>query len=283
MNKFIVTIFIVFVGLSNVHGQSQRIESKLMDCFYDAYGKETIDDYEKLLVDEGVLKDGSSKSYMTFLHNFAERNKSVKTPSKPFCVDKQKLEKAEAKKFIACQKKMFKDYIDQDMSNFFGVQEAIFNNQRPHLVARDLLKIVSNDDLEVDYYKFMTFLLFSLIDTESGVMEKEGGSYDLTNALKIALNSESEILVNDEKMTIKELKKRVRKYELKNKSESVISFSVERETKYAVFVAVKDAMFSEIRYLREVLAMEKYNLKLDMLNEEELGEVKKIYPLRIAE
>ena len=42
-------------------------------------------------------------------------------------------------------------------------------------------------------------------------------------------------------------------------------------------------MFSEIRYLREVLAMEKYNLKLDMLNEEELGEVKKIYPLRIAE
>jgi len=152
---------------------------------------------------------------------------------------------------------MFKDDIDQDMSNFFGVQEAIFNNQRPHLVARDLLKIVSNDDLEVDYYKFMTFLLFSLIDTESGVMEKEEGSYDLTNALKITLNSESEILVNDEKVAIKELKKRVRKYELKHKSESVISFSVEGKTKYAVFVAVKDVIFSEINYLREELAMEK--------------------------
>ena len=56
MNKFIATIFIVFVGLSNVHGQSQRIENKYMDCFYAAYGKETIDDYEKLLVDEGVLR-----------------------------------------------------------------------------------------------------------------------------------------------------------------------------------------------------------------------------------
>ncbi len=283
MSKFIVTIFLVFVGLSNIYGQTKRMENKYMDCFYHTYGEESINNYEKLLVDEGVLEDNSGKSYMIFLRNFAERNKSVKRPSKLFCLEIKKLEKPEADKFRECQKTMLLGFIDYDMSKFFGVEEGILNKARPYLVARAMLKIVSEDDLEIDYYKFMTFLLFCVIDTESGVMDKEEESYDLTNALKITLNSESEIFVNDEKVTIKELKKRVRKYELKHKSESVISFSVEGKTKYAVFVVVKDAIFSEIHYLREELAMEKYNLKLDILNEEELGEVKRIYPLRIAE
>ena len=52
---------------------------------------------------------------------------------------------------------------------------------------------------------------------------------------------------------------------------------------YKTYVDVQNAIIGEIQILREQLAKEKYNTELNKLTEEQLSEIKKIYPKKIVE
>lgn len=280
--------------------QNNRIENLLMDCSYQAFadnGKEfktLISDFESLLIKEKILADKSGNSYRQVLQKIADGKEFNKVPSTLFSVELQKIEKPDLEKVQECKKNIVKDSSLYDMSKLKVLEQAIDNAQnsgdlQPSLIAKGILKVLTKDDFELDFYKLRTFLLFSLIDPDSGInrripeMEENQVEYDLTNALKITLNDKSEIFVNDKKVTIVELKKLVRFYELENKSESIISLKANRETMYKTYMDVQNAIVSEIRHLRAKLAKEKYNMELDKLTEEQLSEIKKVYPQNMVE
>lgn len=52
---------------------------------------------------------------------------------------------------------------------------------------------------------------------------------------------------------------------------------------YKTYIDVQNAIVGEIRHLRAKLAKEKHNTELDKLTEEQLSEIKKVYPQNIVE
>jgi len=297
--NILLNIIIGFLFTSCV-AQNERIENIIMDCSYQSFsdnGKEfrtLISDYENLLINEKILADNSGKSYRQVLQKIADGKKFDKVPSKFFSVELQKIEKPDSEKAQECQKIIVKDSASYNMSKLKGLEQAIANAQnsndiQPSLVAKDILKVLTEEDFEIDFYKLRTFLLFSIIDTNSGInrrlpeIEKNQAEYDLTNALKIILDNKSEIYINDKKVTIIALKEIVRNYELKNKSESIISLKADRGTMYRTYIDVQNAIVGEINHLRDKLAKEKYNTELDKLTKEQLSEIKKVYPQKLVE
>ncbi len=291
----------IIIGLlfTSCVAQGNRIESIIMECYYQAFadnGKELktlISDYEALLIKEKILTNKSGKSYRQVLQKIADRKEFGKVPSTFFSAELLKIKKPDLEKIKECQKIIVKDSSLYDMSKLKGL-EQIENAQysrdlKPSLIAKDILKILTEDDFELDFYKSRIFLLFSLIDTDAGVsgqlpeMEENQVKHDLTNALKITLDNKSAIFVDDKKVTIVELKKRVRDYELENKSESIISLKADRGTMYSTYIDVQNAILGEIRLLRDKLAKEKYNTELNKLTEEQLSEIKKVYPQNLVE
>ncbi|MFD1015039.1 biopolymer transporter ExbD [Winogradskyella rapida] len=107
--------------------------------------------------------------------------------------------------------------------------------------------------------------------------------YDLSKAITIYIEGNNQLLVNNEKADIDALKTKIREYESKNKSKSIISIKNSRESSYSTYIDVQNAIVGEIRMLRETLSKEKYDLELDSLTNEQLSKIRKVYPLNLVE
>ena len=107
--------------------------------------------------------------------------------------------------------------------------------------------------------------------------------YDLSKAIKIYIDGSNQLVVDNEKTDMDGLKMKIREYENRNKSESVISIKNAPESSYATYIDVQNAVVGEIRILREILSEEKYNIQLDSLTKEQLSEIRKVYPLNLTE
>ncbi len=295
MNK-IVLLIISFIFSSCV-AQKERIENEIMECSYQSYSdngkqlKQLISDYQQLLIDEKILTDRSGKSYRNILQDIADRNELNKAPSKFFLAELKKIDKPDSIKIQDCQKIIVNDSALYNLSKLKRLEQVIIdaqdsNDLRSSLIAKNILEVLSEDDFELEFYKLRVFFILesissnNLLQLPSKLDIKEN---DLKDALKIYLDGKNQIFVNEKKVNVSELKKQIRDYESVNKSKSVISIKVEQETAYKTYVDVQNVIAEEINFLREQLAKEKYSNELDKLTEEQLAEIKKIYPQKIVE
>lgn len=280
--------------------QNERIENKIMNCSYQSFEddgeelKELISNYQNLLITQGILKDSNGKSYRQILENIAAGNEFDKVPSTFFAIELQKIKKPDTEEIKECQKIIIADS-SYNTSKLKGLEQVMTNvlnleDIEPSIIANEILNVLSDEDFEIDFYKLRIFLLFGIIiETESGNSRKlpeikeDETSYDLTTAFKVNIDNKSEIFVDNKKVAIEKLKKMVRAYELKNKSESIFSLKTGKKTTYKMYIDVQTVIIEEIQYLREKIAKEKYNTALDKLKDEQLNEIKKIYPLIFVE
>ena len=79
--KTTILLFISFVFLIlSCSAQTERIETKLMDCTFKSYAdggvelKNLISDYQSLLIKERILQDNSARSYRSILEKITEKN-----------------------------------------------------------------------------------------------------------------------------------------------------------------------------------------------------------------
>ncbi|WJJ96550.1 ExbD/TolR family protein [Algibacter luteus] len=297
--NFLLNIIIGFL-LTSCVAQNERIENIIMDCSYQSFDdngiafRKLISDYENLLINENILADNSGKSYRQVLKDIASEKEFDKVPSKFFAEELQKIEKPNLEKAQKCQEIIVKDSAKYDMTKLKGLEQAIDNAQysgdlQPALIAEDILKVLTEKDFELEFYKLRTFLLFSIIDTNAGIsrklpdFENDESEIDLTNALKITLDDKNQIFVNGKKVSLDDLKTLVRDYESEFKSESIISLKADRGTMYRTYIDVQNAIVGEIQHLRNKLAREKYKTELDKLTEEQQSEIKKVYPQKLIE
>lgn len=298
MKKHILLPLIIGFIFTTCNAQNERIENVLMNCIYHAYAdngsalKKLIVGYENLLINEGLLVDNTVNSYRKLLQNIAYDKEFDKIPSKIFYVEEQKIQKLPLEKLKACQKTIAKDSALYNSAKYTAFVQMILklqesDNFQKDQMAKGLLTILSDEDLELEFYKKSVFLIYSIIETNTGVnksfsqIPKDG--YDVSNVLKIFIDKENKILVDTKVVTIKELKKSIRAYELKNKSESVFSLKADRKALYKVFSDVQSAIVAEIQSLREELSKEKHNTTFDKLTKEQQIKIMETYPTAIAE
>lgn len=170
----------ILIGVlcSSCYAQKNRIENEIMKCTYQSYsdnGRELqklILDYQNHLIEEKILEDNSGQSYKTFLYNFAKGKGHTKTPSLFFSMEFDKIDKPDKNKFQECKKKIIGNYLYQDIFKLKSVDETFINGDRPHHIANEIMKNLSKNDFTIDYYKMRIFLLFSIIDTGSGIKKQ---------------------------------------------------------------------------------------------------------------
>tara|TARA_R110002051_G_scaffold1113_2_gene5630 strand:- start:11 stop:916 length:906 start_codon:yes stop_codon:yes gene_type:complete len=301
MKKLILTYLTFGIFTMSCQGQTERIETKLMNCIYENYEdkgtefKKALSDFQKLLIDEKILKDGTGKSYKAIFEKIVTDDDFDYNPSISFLDKIIDIGMPQNESFKNCQSEL-RERAENGFSKGTELQtvlDSIKNsgNLTPSTVANGILSVLNEKDFELDYYKMSVFFLFDTINytNDSGISRKlpefkeNETEYDLSKAINIYIDVNNQIFVNKEKVDIEKLKVQIREYEFKNKSESIISFKAERETMYKTYVDVQNAIIGEIQILREQLAKEKYNTELDKLTEEQQSEIKKIYPKKIVE
>jgi len=113
--------------------------------------------------------------------------------------------------------------------------------------------------------------------------KKENIEYDLNNVIKVFIDSDNLIYVNENKVDINLLKKKIKDFEYEKKSNSTIIFETDKLVDYGFYVKIENAITGEIKSLRESLAKKKYNSSLKNLTDKELVEIRKTYPMRIID
>ncbi|SNR14150.1 ExbD/TolR family protein [Tenacibaculum jejuense] len=113
--------------------------------------------------------------------------------------------------------------------------------------------------------------------------EKGNKKHDTINAFKININSKSEILIENQKIDIKQLRKKIKDYETINESKSLIIISSHKAVDYGTYVILQNAIIEEINNLRKSLAQKKFNTDIENLNKEQLNTIKLIYPIEITD
>ena len=269
-----------------------------MECTYEAFPdggdefKTLMRSYEYNLIEKGLLADNSGKSYRTLLARIVNHDNFENFSPLDFFVELEKIERPDQDKNRECQDELLLYALlsDGDKVNQINkIQSEMITagDLDATYIAIRMLEILDENDFELDYYKMRSYLVLSALDL--GAYEGSGlgvkrikDKIDLENVLWVSVNSDNVIFVNEEEKIIDELSEIIRSYMIENKSKAIISLGSERGTAYKTYLEVENTIISEIEFLRTELALEKYDKSLDDLSEDELNEIKRIYPMNIS-
>lgn len=279
--------------------QKERIEVKMADCLFQSYEdkgealQKLLSDHEQLLIDENILEDSSGKSYRKAYEN-QMNSKNIKLPSKLFMNEFSKLKSLDVDKRAKCIEDTQKDSLKYDYSKFSKFQSIMAETEGMSVsnpvIGKRLHFTLSDEDLELDFYKIVTYAIMQTIDAESGIKrklpeieEKQYSETDLNNAFKIHVNSDSETVIDDKVVDLKKIKSQVVAYLKTSTSTPIISLTVERETLYQTYIAVQNEIVAAYNFVRNELAQDKYNTTYDKLTKEQAEEIRIVYPKNLIE
>lgn len=287
---------ILFISLiSFAYSQKERIEVQLQNCTYEQIennGKELkseIKEFENYLIKKKILIDSTGKSYINLFRKIERENDIEFDYNYSFTDSIQKIIIQDVYEQMDCQVDLInsENYPNTKVYKLQAVIDSIktAGDIMPSNIASGVLSVLEEKDFELEYYKIKTFVLLDATNTTSGITKTlvKNEKINLDKALKIYLNEKSEIIVNDRTINIKDLRTLVKKYESKNKSESIIALKTERETMYKTYIEVSNIIEDEIKLLREEVSRKKFSTEFDKLTTEQSSEIIKMYPKKIVE
>lgn len=154
---------------------------------------------------------------------------------------------------------------------------------------------------DIAFLLLIFFLVTTTMDVDKGLARKlppiqedmpELPPIKKRNLFSVLINSNNDMLVNGEYMTIKELRAAAKKFINNNDADpessespvkAIVSLQNDRGTSYNVYIAVQNELAAAYRELRDEEAMRKYGKKYESLGEDEQKEIAGIYPLNISE
>ncbi len=156
---------------------------------------------------------------------------------------------------------------------------------------------------DIAFLLLIFFLVTTTIETDKGIMMKlpnkitEEVPLNKRNVFDILINSDNEILAEDERIELPQLKQKAKAF-IDNKgrnefssdspTKAVISIKTDRGTTYATYLSVLDELklsYNELRAAHLHLSLEDY-LKLDAkkINDKALlNDARKAYPMQISD
>lgn len=169
--KILLNILFAFFITSCI-AQNNRIENALTACSYEAFSdngiafKNKISSYQNLLIKEKIITDPSGKSYLQLLQKFADGKGLNKVPSKLFIAELQTIKSPNSDKTRECQKIIKNASEEYNNTTFKAFEKVISNQYSPNSLVVALLKLVTEEDLELDFYKIRILVLTSKIYME---------------------------------------------------------------------------------------------------------------------
>lgn len=322
-------LLLLIIFLNSCSGQDYFIETMHFDCLVktsEELGvdlKQELSDFEEHLIKNGVLSNNSGESYYQIYETIAKTGDinfkfqyslldSIKTHVDNFelndintdCVElSEKLQKSE--KF----KNSKLTQLQMAMDSIQAIKDISVS-----VLASVILRILSPEDFEHDYYRMSALLLLATSqDEDSGIIKQltpiskdnQTETIDKRNLLVVYISTDNDsVMLNERIIWIDDLSDIVKKYILNDSKDSImpelipininligecyqsklsISISNEKETSYNTYVQVQDQLIDAYNNARDEKAFEYFNLEFDKLSSEQKNAIKKLIPMRISE
>ncbi|MFN3952581.1 MAG: ExbD/TolR family protein [Thermaurantimonas sp.] len=155
---------------------------------------------------------------------------------------------------------------------------------------------------DIAFLLLIFFLVTTTMDVDSGISRKlppydereppEQPPIKERNILRVLVNSQDLLLVDDQYMDLGDLKDYAKRHisnfgREENLSESpekhVISLQNDRGTSYEMYIAVQNELTAAYNELRDEESMKRFGRKFNLLNEAQAKEVADYYPMKISE
>ncbi|MFB6320800.1 hypothetical protein [Saccharicrinis sp. FJH54] len=327
MKKQILFILNIFI-FNFCNAQNYRAENKLWNCLNETFQEynlnlqNELENFEKDLIQSGILKDNSGESY----YNIFEQIKSLENINLEFEYSLLDTLKAHSDTFnlnstlpkclLSIEDFKSKKYYQK--SKLFELN-IVLNTFKDSTyislsnIANVICKILSPEDFEHKYYKMTTLMLLATTrDTDSGLLKKIPDQTEeyksktkKRNLLNVYIATDVDsVFVNDKKIQISELSGLVKKYILSDSTNSlmpelqtvnidllgqcqqsklIVSLQNEIETKYKTYLSVQNQLTDAYNSVRNDKALEYFNREFELLSDEEKKAIKELIPIRITE
>lgn len=175
-SKIFYLSLVILLSIS-CHENSFDLDDIMTQCYESKYLEEghdikaIIEDYEKLLVKEGVLKDDSGKSYLEVFQKIAsDKDFIISCPTFQEYDPGLKLKRETAIAIFNCESEMLELVKNKNpkwhrMLTLFESQEV---KENPELIYQAMVDGLSENDLNAYYFKLKMFHLFDMVNSKWG-------------------------------------------------------------------------------------------------------------------
>jgi biopolymer transport protein ExbD len=166
---------------------------------------------------------------------------------------------------------------------------------------RDAAEIPSSSLADIAFLLLIFFLVTTTIDVDTGIGLVLPPPPDPTvepppirekNILKILVNSQGLILMNEKPAALTEVKETIMKFVDNNgvdpnfsdsPEKAIVSLKTDKQTPYRIYIDVLDEVKGAYADLRNSVSMARYGVAFDKLDKEKQEAVKDLYPQKISE
>ncbi|MGB5645800.1 hypothetical protein [Muriicola sp.] len=177
MKDKIVYICLLILLSTSCKEQTFQADDIILHCYDSKYQKEgydiktIIDDYEKLLIKEGILRDNSGKSYLEVMQKI-NSDKDFSIASSTF-MDYDPFLKVDNETKLAlfeCENEMIELAKEKD-SRWHKLSvnlESPELKENPDLIYQDMVEALSENELDSYYFRLKMFHLFDMVNSKWG-------------------------------------------------------------------------------------------------------------------
>ena len=216
-----------------------------------------LDDLENYFVTKGLLTDKSGTSYKAVYEQI------VKDDDLNFSIDItfELLEELDFQVLTDCLYKLLTlEQLTQLTFRHHEAAERISSNYSgnlsPRLVAQRIVDNLSTEDFELEFYQISSLLIFYRISYPAPEIMTGLPNFDQSSespsllTIKVYLNEESQIIINNSKRTIKQAENFIYDFLKSEPSKKGIEISASRNASYASYselLSVVDSVYTNIR------------------------------------
>lgn len=293
MKKITVLTFLILISIS-CKSQDGIVEKTFNDCYFNSMpnqGKELKifhNEYESLLISNGILIDNSGESYYNLFKKIMRSEISDTKTNFSFIDSINKLSYTDLiHSNQKCTDKIKSLDIYKD-SNTYRFEQTMDSLNDPYndkiVVIEKIISSLNEKDFELDFYKIRALLVMEKMNSISDLFEEKVYSEkQLETAFKVLLTKKNEIIFQGEKISNDNLKILVENYLRIAKKNSLIIIDTYRDVKYGDYVKFIKSFEYVFSKLRNELSEQKFNKQFENLTESEKEIIEKEYSFEIKE
>ena len=293
MKKITVLTFLILISIS-CKSQDRIVEKTFNDCYFNSMpnqGKELKifhNEYESLLISNGILIDNSGESYYILFKKIMRSEISDTKTNFSFIDSINKLSYTDLiHSTQKCSDKIKSLDIYKD-SNTYRFEKTMDSLNDPYndkiVVIEKIISSLNEKDFELDFYKIRALLIMERMNSISDLFEEKVYSEkQLETAFKVLLTKKNEIIFQGKKVSNDNLKILVENYLRIAKKNSLIIIDTYRDVKYGDYVKFIKSFEYVFSKLRNELSEQKFNKQFENLTESEKEIIEKEYSFEIKE
>ena len=289
-----MTKYLFILILLSVCGckEEQAQETIIMNCIYNHFDdsgeglKNALFEYQIYLKSEGFIDDNQGKDIRKYLDNLNRGEINIKDIESTFSQYLNGIERNQNFDINSCT-----NLIHLPNTKAKKIQEIIssmVNNPAETQPIDEFLKIVTNDDLNKNFYRFFGFIIvdYLVLFDNSGInlSEKKPKENSINRVtININIDKENKVFINSKEKSLKQIRKIVVNHIHKYGNDYSIGISINKQTTYSKYIALQNELISIINQLREEKSLDLYNVKYENLNKEKKNYIDKIVPINFNE